>query len=998
MLKFLFSRPIAIIVSFIALSILGVVSYFQLPYSLLPQVDIPSITVQVSNSNIHYENLKKQVIEPLQKEFNTVQKLRDLNVRVTDERTVFSLFFEPNAEMDLAFIEVNEKVDVAMNALPQHLPRPLVIKKTVNDLPLLYWDIIVKKEHKSEFSHSNLSRIAEDLIKRRLEQLPEISMVDISGLSYEYVDIYPNYTLLKQLGLPTETIYNLLSKEELIVRPIRVEDAHSEFLVRIESRPMDLDRLKGIEFWHNSRLLKFSDIGEIQIKESTSDGLYFNKDERAISLALIKTNQVPIRNLRNSLQEIKKEISLLHPEIEIIESQNQIHLLEYSIQNLKVDLAFGGLLSILLVGFYLKRVNTALLIAISIPTTILISLLGFVSVGLSINIISLGGLILGLSMIIDNSIVILDSINRNLNRDKINAAYKGTKEVITPMFTSIITNIVVFVPLIFLSGLSGTLFFDQAISVVLGVTVSLIVSVFLLPILFILINKNPSKRINKTSNPLNKIYKDTLKWVFRNPYKTYGVLLILMGLGIAIFYSLDRNRLPKFSNHDLEVHIDWNETISLHENWQRTQALINILDSNYKIHSWIGIQQFLIPNFQINQNNESIIYLDFRDNEMFEAIKNQMSSFVRQNFPFTRLNFQNARNPFNQVFDDNSPELQIQVKLPKEVPYNYSVLGKFRNELEKENAPLKLASIGVKDVLSINLDYVKASWQGISPRDLSRTIENSINDEAIPSNFFQSFTMPMQIRADTTPLFKKTKTLYVKKDPMIQYPIFDFIQVETQQKLKEHYFGRYEAYYPFTVENKLSDKEIEKLQNSLENHSSISASLTGKYFENKKLLEEMMNIFVVSIMLLYCILAAQFESFVQPLFILIELPFALIGSLIFIHFGGSDLNIMSLIGIVVMTGLIINDSILKLDAINRYRKKGVTLLKAILLGSERRLNSVVLISVTSFGALLPTLFMEDMGSELQKPLVLALLGGLFLGLLFSLFIVPLIYWKYYKGK
>src|SRR5690606_14036699 len=182
-----------------------------------------------------------------------------------------------------------------------------------------------------------------------------------------------------------------------------------------------------------------------------------------------------------------------------------------------------------------------------------------------------------------------------------------------------------------------------------------------------------------------------------------------------------------------------------------------------------------------------------------------------------------------------------------------------------------------------------ASWQGISPRDLSRTIENSINDEAIPSNFFQSFTMPMQIRADTTPLFKKTKTLYVKKDPMIQYPIFDFIQVETQQKLKEHYFGRYEAYYPFTVENKLSDKEIEKLQNSLENHSSISASLTGKYFENKKLLEEMMNIFVVSIILLYCILAAQFESFVQPLFILIELPFALIGSLIFIHFGGSDL-------------------------------------------------------------------------------------------------------------
>jgi len=228
-----------------------------------------------------------------------------------------------------------------------------------------------------------------------------------------------------------------------------------------------------------------------------------------------------------------------------------------------------------------------------------------------------------------------------------------------------------------------------------------------------------------------------------------------------------------------------------------------------------------------------------------------------------------------------------------------------------------------------------------------------------------------------------------------RFPLALFASYKNVQDYRYVHSSVQGGYYPIQIETPYPDNDLSTLKTIIDNDQ-VNVVFRGSFFDNQLLLREMSMVLLISVFLLYFILAAQFESLLQPLFILAELPIAISGSLLLLYLGGSSLNIMSMIGIVVMSGLIINDSILKIDAINQLRHQGMSIKQAIYKGGHKRLNSILMITLTSIGALLPTLFMDDMGSEMQKPLILALLGGMLVGLLVSLFFVPLLYWALYR--
>lgn len=1000
MLEFLFRRPIAVCVCFLCLSLLGIISYFYLPISLLPNIDSNQITIQVDNTSIETIHLESELINPFRKELMNLKNLENLIIEINSHQILIHLYFKPKTQMDLAFIEVNEKVDMAMNSQTRNTARPLVNQISINDLPLFYLDVFVKEEYQSQFAPSELSLITQNIIKRRLEQLPEISMVDMTGHIKNEIVITPKMERLKQLNLEPSFILEIFKNHEININPIQIQDNFFEYFLKFDRGWIDLEFIKNLEFIIEDKLFNLKDIAEIILQIREEKGVYTNNKNSAISLAIIKKNDSQLNTLNASLEILLKEIAVQFPQIEFKKTQNQTQLLEYALNNLKFDLFLGGMLAISLMGFWMKKLKMALLIALSIPISLLISLLGFYTLNLSLNIVSLGGLILGLSMIIDNSIVVLDSIsNLRDSHSPIKSATIGTNEIISPLLTSVLTNCAVFIPLIFLSGFAGNIFYDQALSIILGVSASFLVSIFLLPTLYSLMNFKNSQR--KSENiKMYYIYKYILKLSFRNPYTVFVLLIGIIVLSFVVYNRLEKAKLPPFSSTDFELFIDWNEPISLLENQKRMKALSHqFSDKAVEWLSWTGIQQYHLSHINIRNTHESIVYGNFSNSLKLNKYKTEIKEYIEKYYPQTLIQFNFAKNPLNQVLDkrNNNLELQILNRL-SDGPPDMEELQFFISQVQTAIPEIKIDPLSKKSFFNIKIDFEKVIRNRISPLEIVKKLKEIFLDLPVGNLFSDNLSSSIILKSNALEFLDKLQDTFVKNQSGQEFILKQFLQIDLTEDFKTNYVGLNGNYYPLNVHTQNPNISMPAILKILQENQNLKGEFYGNHFENKALIKEMLFVLIISIFLLYFLLAAQFESLIQPLFILIELPFALTGSLIFLSAGKNDLNVMAMIGIIVMTGLIINDSILKIDAINRLRNSGVPLLKAILLGSQKRLNSILLITITSLGALLPTLFMNDLGSEMQKPLVLALLGGLIFGLLFSLFIVPLIYWKFYKHQ
>jgi multidrug efflux pump subunit AcrB len=330
---------------------------------------------------------------------------------------------------------------------------------------------------------------------------------------------------------------------------------------------------------------------------------------------------------------------------------------------------------------------------------------------------------------------------------------------------------------------------------------------------------------------------------------------------------------------------------------------------------------------------------------------------------------------------------------------NYTLLKQLKDSLNKALPNARINPVSLMKKLILTIDAAKAAEYGLNSEIIAISIKKELQQQKLGNFQATESTIPIVLTAKNfTSIRNMLDQTFIKGKEKQEIPLSAIIKISYQQDYKYITAGFYGEYYPLNINSENAKNDLKIVQPILKTfEKDIDINISGSFLNNQALLDDMFTILLVSILLLYFILAAQFESLIQPLFILIELPIAISGALIFLYFGGGSINLMSMIGIVVMSGLVINDSILKIDAINQLRKQGIPLMQAIFEGGHKRLRPILMISFTSIGVLCPTLFMQDLGSELQKPLVLTLIGGMIIGLLVSLFFVPIIYWWLYKN-
>lgn len=1008
MVKFLITRPVAVIMTFLALIMLGIVASGRLPVSLMPDIDIPEITVAVSRSDVSARELENTVVSVLRRNLLQVPGLDDIESESRNGSALIRLSFKYGNDINLAFMEVNEKIDGAMNNLPRDLERPRIIKASATDIPVFMLNITLTDEQAGDEKFIELSEFAETVIKKRIEQLPEVGMADITGQIKREIYVSPDKQKMRSLGITDDDITQAVSLNNINIGSIMVKDGKYLYNLEFSSYLKELNDVKDIYIKKGDRLMQLKDIAEVGIRQERPRGVYYSNGNRAISLAIIKESTAKMASLKEKMKEMIDIFRQDYPQMDFEISQDQTLLLDYSLSNLKQSLLAGGILAFFLMFFFLKDAKSPMIIGFSIPTTLVISLLFFHIMGLSINIVSLAGLILGIGMMIDNSIVVIENITQWIDRglSLIDACIKGTNEVITPLISSVLVTCAVFVPLIFLSGIAGALFYDQAIAIVIGQGVSLLVGITLLPTIYYLLYKN--KRVGFLTKLVKAIslkrledrYEGGMNFFFRFRKTMIVSFLAIILLMVWLFITMEKEKFPAVRQDELVVSVDWNENIDLDENLRRAGEMIGNSESMIlQTNAFIGEQQFLFNRDYDQSYTQAMIYIKAKDSHLKDDIENNTYEFIRQNYPEALISAASQQNIFEKIFSATESPLIVEVSLMKEkevppVDQMMSIIGKLQ-----ENWPdAGISPPQLEDKILLMLDPDRMLLYDVNPMDVYNTLKTSLNQNNI-GELRASYEMFSIVLSDQERQISDIiSSGFVLNRANQSIPVSEIVEVRRVHDYKTIKGGLYSEYVPVNMIVNTNKPAVltNGIRNMLTTDPTIDVKFSGALITGQRLFREMAIILVVALLLLYFILAAQFESLTQPLIVLLEIPIDIAGALLLVKLWGGTINLMTMIGLIVMSGVIINDSILKVDTINNLRREGMGLLKAIYTGGSRRLKPIIMVAMASILSTAPILISSGIGSELQRPMALALMGGMSLGTVVSLFFIPLAYWFIYR--
>lgn len=1013
MLKKILDRPVAVTMTLLAVMVLGLVGARKLPVSLIPDVDIPHITVQANNHNLSAREIDETVSRPLRQQLIQIDALEDMESKSVDGSCTINLRFRQGTDMDYAFIEVNEKIDRTMGGL-KNIERPKAFKNKGTDIPAFYINMTLKEDNSAseetpvskEFS--SMSRFASEVAVKRIEQLDEVAMVDLSGIVEPEILVVPDMEKLRALGITESWFEALVRTSNISLGSLSIKDGEYRYDVKFQSLAADKESIENIYLSSNGKLLQIKDIARVIEHPSKRLGLVRSDGKNAITMAVIKQSDARMADLKKSVNDLINLFRSDYPDIEFIVTRDQTELLEYSINNLIKNIISGIILACLVIFLFMKDFRSSALVALTIPVSIVFSMLIFYAIGLTINIISLSGLVLGVGMIVDNTIILTDNITARWQRGESlrRAIIKGTYEVTGPMLSSVITTCAVFIPLIFLSGVAGAIFYDQAMAVTIVLLTSYVVTITVIPVYYWHWYRKkeafrPNAFLEKFSfDKVVLAYESGELWILRHRWLMWAVFAF-SSIGLVLCFALmPKEKLPEITYTDTVLKIDWNAHVSLEENEKRT-AEVEKIANEYALHttSMVGVQKFVLGHSGDLSASEVFIYFKCNDAESLDKMTKSVSSFLRKEYPSCLYGFKASGNIFDMVFASDEADIVARLRPVSSAEIETLALSEIAEKLSEEFPQAGIQKIPMKKEIIYVADPEKMALYNVSYQDISAVLKNALNENFLFNIVQGNITLPVVMGVDNQDISTIINGSSVKKEGY-EIPLNSIMTQTFQSGLKYIISGGEGNYYPVEMEFSGINPSglMDKVREVAYEDGNFEVSFSGSWFSNRKITKELLIVLVIAVLLLYLILASQFESLVQPLIILSEIIIDIFGALALLWLFGVSINLMSLIGLVVICGIVINDSILKIDTMNRLRKEGMPLRRAVLEAGHRRIKAIVMTSLTTIFSVCPFLVRGSMGDDLQYPMSLVIIAGMAIGTLVSLFFIPMVYYEIYRRQ
>ena len=720
--------------TFVALLIVAWQCGRLLPVSLLPDVDIPEISVHLSLPNASARELEQTAVKMLREQLLQLNGLRQLESEARHESAFIKMQLEYGVDSELAFMEVNEKIDQAMIHLPREMERPRVIRASASDLPVLYLNLMLKDT--SAFGQEALkwlefSNFTRQVIRRRLEQLPELALVDVSGYSEAEAYIIPDEEKMQSLQINQEFIQRIIRDNNIKLGNILVRDRQYQYHVQLDFQLQSIEDIRHLYFKISGQVLQLKDIAEVGLRQQDLKGMCLADQEPSISVAIIKQSRARMDDLEIAVRRLINSMEQEYPDIRFELSQNQAQLLRLTIQNLQQSLVMGCLVVVLIMFVFMRNWKAPLIVGISVPVALMISLILFYLLGISINIISLSGLIMGVGLMIDNAVIVVDNIDQERARGQTleQACIQGAGQVVGPLIASAMTTCVIFLPLVFLSGMAGLLFYDQAIAIAIGLGVSLVVSLTLIPSLYrsvFLLSENSIPQETEEGR-LASFYSKGVDMVLVHPWSSLFFILLFIGFGIRTANHLPLQLMPDLDKNEVMIDLHWNENLSLPESRRRMIALLrNFKSSIHNSVQLLGQSQYLLIKQGVSSTDEVLLYLQTQNANSLGQLEGEIRQYIQQLYPNARLQFRNSETLFDRIF----PEEPILKAIISTKDLNESeqidLLRRFRNSVGYPRSPGDLPA--TQELIELQISPEKLLLYDVSAERLYNRLKKALRD------------------------------------------------------------------------------------------------------------------------------------------------------------------------------------------------------------------------------------------------------------------------------
>ena len=1008
MLKHLIDRPITVTMITLVIVVLGIVSIRLLPVSLIPDVDIPYITVQATSSEFSAREMDESVLKPLRQQLIQINGLEDIVSEAKDGSGTIRLTFNHGSDIDYLFIEVNEKIDRSMSGLGD-IARPKVLKASATDIPAFFVNITSAGE-----DFTRMSRFARDVISKRIEQLPEVAMVDVSGLVSDEILIIPDESKLLQMGMTMPEFEGCVRNSNIRLGSLTIRDGEYRYNVKFDSRASSSEDIANLWLKKDGRLLQIKDIARVIVHPAKRTGLVRSDGEDAVCLAVIKQSEAKMSDLKSAMDRLMDSFAKDYPQLRFEITRDQTRLLEYTINNLLQNIIVALILASVIIFLFMRDFRSPVLVILTMPVALIFSMLCFYAIGLTLNIISLSGLLLGVGMMTDNTVILVDNITGRWQREGNlrSAVLEGTKEVRGAMLSSVLTTCAVFIPLIFLSGIAGAMFYDQAMSVTIVLLTSYIVTILVIPVYYYWCFKGsagfrPSPLLEKINfdEPIRRWDDRLMEWFIRHRPVAWGLLAVsTVGL-VFCFLEMPKSRLPEMTQTDAIMKIDWNEHISVEQNTERVRGLEeSIAGSVEQMTTLVGSQQFILGHSGDQGISEASVYINCKDSRTLRQVQDGLQGVMGNEYPAAVYSFEASGNIFDMVFARNEAPLTAHLRPLRTREVEVGPLRDVLSEVREALPGVAVADPPVKTDALFIADPELLALYDVSYSELASILRNSLNENRLFNIVQGTSTVPVVTGSNAAGLSEILRGAFIErkdqKGNVSRIPVSDLMRQTFVEDFKTVIAGSEDNYYPLALD--VESKDVKPVMAAVDavvrEDGNFDVGYSGSWFSNREMIDEMIIIMLVAIILLYLILASQFESLVQPLIILAEIVVDVFVALLVLWIFGVSVNLMSMIGLIVITGIVINDSILKIDTINQMRKAGESLERAVIDASSLRVKAIIMTSLTTILAVCPFLSRGSMGADLQYPMSLVIIAGMLVGTLVSLFVVPALYYSVYNGR
>ena len=975
--------------------IFGIIGYTSLPVREYPNVDNPIITVHVSYPGANAEVIENQITEPLEQHINGIPGIRSLVSRSSQGSSRITVEFELSVDMETAANDVRDKVSVAQRYLPRDADPPTVSKADADSDPIM--QITVQSPIRSMLE---LSEIADLTVKERLQTISNVSAVEIWG-EYRYaMRMWLDPIRMASFNITPMDIKSALDRENIELPAGSIEGDYIEQSIRtmgLMETPEDFNNLILIE--DDFRIVRFRDVGYAELDAANRQNILRRNGIPMVSVVIIPqpgANHISIADeVRVRMEQMQKDL----PEDVILDvAFDNTMFIRASISEVEKTVLIAFALVVFIIFFFLRNLRVTLIPAIVIP----ISLVGIFFVmflaGFSINVLSMLALVLAVGLVVDDAIVVAENIYQKVESgmDPMEASIVGSKEIFFAVLSTTITLVAIFFPIVFLEGMTGRLFREFSIVISGAVIISTFVALSFVPMLsskMLKSGRKKSKFYEKTEvmfEGMNRFYNKTLLSFLSKKWIVFPVV-ILSGILIAVLWNTIPDEMaPLEDRSQITIRSSAPEGATYEFIRDYTDRISDIADSvAYDKESNItmirggwAMVRLVLPDMRERERSQ----MEIAD-ELSAAVRNENAAraFVQQQSTFGG---RRAGMPIQYVLQ--APNIE---KLQEHIPLF----------LDRMNASpyFQMADVDLKFTkpeTRIIIDRDKAALLGVSTRDIGQTLQYALSGQRM--GYFYMNGKQYQILGEINRQQRNTpvdlRTIYIKNNTGNMIQMDNLVKLEESVAPPQLY--RYNRFNSATMTAALAPgyslgeglEEMDRIANEVLDDT-FRTALEGESRNFRESSSSLLFAFGLAILLIFLVMAAQFESFKDPFVIMFTVPLALFGALVFMWVFGITMNIYSQIGIIMLIGLVTKNGILIVEFANQRQSAGLLKKDAIIEAAIQRLRPILMTSISTVLGLLPLALATGEGANGRIAMGTAVIGGLLISTLLTLYLIPAMY-------